>query len=317
MGDISTLTWSTTPTDKATTLENHQIRIAMLQRLLEPIIRTNNTERPCEQCDITCPKCNQTYKHQDSSTMEVGDKNEIDVFGAHTIRCGVGGWLNRTRIWHDPLRDVWLSLFRMAGFTAVKEPTNMMRENGQRPDVSVTMEESFQYLHLDIRTCDPLLKKHVKNCSQQMGYAATSGANDKDDKWIGHTLAQGDIFQAICHEHPGRMGEGAMAALDRAAARFAPTVPQRNAFKTYWLQRLHMTNTRGVAELIFQQMPFCKGDDALPPFAVPDPFPATMDMAHPNPRPVSFPLTNDQPTNLPNTQTQNNAINRNRVEGTN
>ena len=110
---------------------------------------------------------------------------------------------------------------------------------------------------------------------------------------------------------------GAMAALDRAAARFAPTVPQRNAFKTYWLQRLHMTNTRGVAELIFQQMPFCKGDDALPPFAVPDPFPATMDMAHPNPRPVSFPLTNDQSTNLPNTQMQNNAINRNRVEGTN
>ena len=102
----------------------------------------------------------------------------------------------------------------------------------------VTMEGSFQYLHLDIRTCDPLLKKHVKNCSQQMGYAATSGANDKDDKWIGYTLAQGDIFQAICHEHPGRMGEGAMAALDRAAARFAPTVPQRNAFKTYWLQRL-------------------------------------------------------------------------------
>ena len=197
----------------------------------------------------------------------------------------------------------------------------MMRDTGQRPDVSVTLEDSLQHLHLDIRTCDPLLKRHVKNCSHQMGYAATSGANDKDAKWIGHTLAQGDMFQAICHEHPGRMGDGAIAALDRAASRFAPTIPQRNAFKTYWLQRLHMTNTRGVAELIFQQMPFCEGDEVIPPFAVPSPFPTTMELAHPNPRPISHHITtNITQTHDTITQTHNHEINpnnRNRVEGTN
>jgi hypothetical protein len=63
-------------------------------------------------------------------------------------------------------------------------------------------------------------------------------------------MEQGDLFQAICHEHPGRIGDGALAALNRAATHFAPSVPQRNA--TYWLQRLHMANTRGVADRVFQ-----------------------------------------------------------------
>ena len=82
MGDI--YTWSTTPTDTATTLENHHIKIAMLQRLLEPIIRINNTEKPGTKCDVTCPKCNKTYKHQKQNDHMIEDPDEVEPSG-HTL----------------------------------------------------------------------------------------------------------------------------------------------------------------------------------------------------------------------------------------
>jgi hypothetical protein len=272
-------------------MENHQIRIAALQRILEQIIPTNNTEESTGACDLTCPKCNSTTQHPPNDEC-IGEQDEVDPYGTHAIKCKTGGFSNRTKLWHDTLRDVWLQVFKMAGFTAVKEPSNLIIGCDKRPDVTVTIEESLQYLHLDIRTCDPLLKTHVETCSQQPGYAATSGAHDKETNWLAYTGAQGDLFLPICHEHPGRMGEGALTALDRAAARYSPSLPQRNAFKVYWLQRLHTTNTKGVADLVFQQMPFASGNPALPDFAVPAPYPTTqMDFAAPNPTPTGFPIS--------------------------
>jgi len=53
-------TWNTLPTDKLTTLENHQARIAALQRLLEPIIPKNNRESTEGTRLITCSKCNKS-----------------------------------------------------------------------------------------------------------------------------------------------------------------------------------------------------------------------------------------------------------------
>eukprot|EP00615_Pteridomonas_danica_P014473 CAMPEP_0114391982 /NCGR_PEP_ID=MMETSP0102-20121206/10486_1 /TAXON_ID=38822 ORGANISM="Pteridomonas danica, Strain PT" /NCGR_SAMPLE_ID=MMETSP0102 /ASSEMBLY_ACC=CAM_ASM_000212 /LENGTH=120 /DNA_ID=CAMNT_0001550993 /DNA_START=375 /DNA_END=734 /DNA_ORIENTATION=+ len=62
--------------------------------------------------------------------------------------------------------------------------------------------------------------------------AADRGAAEKNRKWLGHTIAQGDIFMPLCHEHPGTMGEGALAVLERAAAHFSSSMAQRGAFKT-------------------------------------------------------------------------------------
>ncbi len=68
--------------------------------------------------------------------------------------------------------------------------------------------------------------------------------------------SQGDNFLAICHEHPGIISDGALALLDSAAGKFSPTATGRAAFKTYWLQRLHITNTRGTADLLNFKLPF-------------------------------------------------------------
>jgi hypothetical protein len=103
----------------------------------------------------------------------------------------------------------------------------------------------------------------------------------------------------LCHEHPGTMGEGALAVLERAAAHFSSSIAQRGAFKTYWLQRIHMTNTRGVADLVIQNMPYYEGDEILVEHAVPNPFTAALDMAQPNPRPTARSLHTTATLGLP------------------
>ena len=62
--------------------------------------------------------------------------------------------------------------------------------------------------------------------------------------------------RVACHEHPGIISDGALALLDSAAGKFSPTATGRAAFKTYWLQRLHITNTRGTADLLNFKLPF-------------------------------------------------------------
>jgi hypothetical protein len=168
-----------------------------------------------------------------------------------------------------------------------------MNDSNMRPDISVSTDDSSVVLRLDVRTCDPTLKDNVRNSSAQIGYAADRGAAEKNRKWRGHVNAQGDIFVPLCIEHAGTMGEEALAVLERAAAHFSSSMAQRTAFKTHWLQRLHMTNTRGVADLVIQNMPYYAGDEILVDHAVPNPFTAALDMAQPNPRPAarSLPTT--------------------------
>ena len=110
------------------------------------------------------------------------------------------------------------------------------------------------------------------------------------------------------NEHPGFIGEGALALLDRAAARFATTMPQRNAFKTFWLQRIHLTNTRGTANLIISRMPFSEIYSSFDNEAYHCPFPTTLPMSSPCHHSTSFPLPMPPPTYKPNNLTAGNSL---------
>jgi hypothetical protein len=294
-------TWYTVPTDILTTLSNIQIRIAALQRLLIPIIKTNLSEE-ISRAKITCPKCNITCSTSPISKNNLANTSDIDSYGFHSFRCNADGHSSRTKLLHDTLRDVWLRLFKHAGFSATREPYGIMYDSNKRPDIAVILDDKMHNLILDVRTCDPLLSSCVLACSHQSGHAATLGAIQKDHAWLELSSSQGDLFQAICHEHPGLIGSTALAALDRAAAKFGQTPPQRNAFKTYWLQRLHMTNTRGVANVILQRLPFA--DQIRLPHTLPEP--TLNHFSSSNPRPISAPYNPiHPPTNNLNSSPQN------------
>ena len=109
--------------------------------------------------------------------------------------------------------------------------------------------------------------------------------------------AQGDVFVPLCHEMGGIMGDAALDLLGKAAARYSPTTAQQNAFKCFWLTRLHLTNIRGVAETIQANLPFYA--DSPPPrncngaeFFIhhPSPLPAHLGHLVADRRPASAPL---------------------------
>ena len=283
MGD--TYTWYTIPSDNMTTMTNCQIRIAALQRLLIPIISDPNISEEIRRTKITCPKCNVTSPTTPLTKENLASPNDIDPFGYHAFRCKADGHTPRTKLLHDRLRDVWIRLFKHAGFITTREPHGVMQDSNKRPDIAVMLDDIMHYLMLDVRTCDPLKNPEVNTCSYVPGHAADLGATTKDNDWLDLVTQQGDLFQALCHEHPGRIGTVALYALNRAATKFAQTLPQRNAFKTYWLQRLHVTNTRGVADVIIQRLPF--EDQIFAPYTTPDSLPH---MAQSNPHPIAFPL---------------------------
>ena len=183
-----------------------------------------------------------------------------------------------------------------------------MESCNKRPDISVLLDDELCSLFLDVRTCDPLLKSCFKQCCQTQGHASNLGAISKDRDWANISSAQGDQFQPICHEHPGFIGEGALALLDRAAARYATTMPQRNAFKTFWLQRIHLTNTRGTANLIISRMPFSEIYSSFDNEAYHCPFPTTLPMSSPCHHSTSFPLPMPPPTYKPNNLTAGNSL---------
>ena len=130
------------------------------------------------------------------------------------------------------------------------EPYGAIDNSNIRPDITIQLDDPFCCLHLDVRTCDPLLKSFLPQSCESSGIAADAGALDKDRHWQQAVQLQGDSFIPLCHEFPGLIGQGALQLLDRAAARYSPSTKARDAFRTYWLQRLHMTNTRGAADVI-------------------------------------------------------------------
>jgi hypothetical protein len=277
-------TWSTTPTDCYTTMKNNILKIAALQRLLEPILPSSSTHSN-NGPTFTCPKCNFTSESPDNN-IPIASKFDIDPYGFHSIRCTGDGHAARTKEWHDRLRDIWYMLLKHAGYNVTKEPYGTVDSSQKRPDIIIHFEDPMYKLFLDIRTCDPLLKDIFPICCDTKGHAANLGVAAKDSAWLQLVHAQGDQFQAICHEHPGLINEGALALLKKAASRFGSTRQHSEAFKVYWLQRLHLANTIGTAEIIFQRLPITT-ESMLPNTCPHPPLNATLPLAHPNPHPIA------------------------------
>ena len=200
---------------------------------------------------LRCPLC----KPSDPSCAppKVGDVNDIDEFGYHSYRCKKDGHFPRTKYQHDKPVLIWERILRHAGFQILHEPRGYLVLSGKRPDLII---EDKQCIFLDVRTCDPCLQSQVDKSITSPGSAADRGTNDKERAWLELVEAQGDSFMALCHEFPGLIGDSALGLLDRAAARYSSSNKQRSAFKAYWLMRLHITHTRGVAETLRHRFPF-------------------------------------------------------------
>ena len=140
------------------------------------------------------------------------------------------------------------------------EPYGAIDNSNIRPDITIQLDDPFCCLHLDVRTCDPLLKSFLPQSCESSGIAADAGALDKDRHWQQAVQLQGDSFIPLCHEFPGLIGQDALLLLSQSVSLLldhaggtplcSRSTKARDAFRTHWLQRLHMTNTRGAADVI-------------------------------------------------------------------
>ena len=240
-------TWSTTPTCPQTTLTNDQCRVGISKRLLIPIIKLIKSIS-----ELICPICNVAGQEVPRGMLP-GGCTDIDAHGNHSYRCKFDQRA-RTAL-HDAIKMVYHRCFRHAGYISRLEPYGTLEGSNKRPDIILTDSDSSVQTFLDIRTC-ALTKDIVVRCGQTAGLAASHGADLKDRAWLEKVHLQGDQFIPLCHEHPGLIGDEALALIHRASKRFSSSPPAQGGFRTYWLRRLHMANTRGTAEIILRPF-FC------------------------------------------------------------
>ena len=117
----------------------------------------------------------------------------MDEFGDHMLGCKTS-LPTRTRLWHDPLVEVWLMLSRMAGLSCGKEVRNLMMNSGKRPDVAIL--GALRSIITDVRTVVGADPRYCADAAVFPGHGALWGAMRKNKAWLGHTIPQGGALYA-------------------------------------------------------------------------------------------------------------------------
>ena len=106
------------PYDEWTRCSNSIFKIICARRILAKIIIQPSGLDNCTQTtsptddELICPI---THKTSDEG---------VDAYGDHSLTVDVSN--ARTKLWHDRIRDCWLMLIRMSGWTASRETTNLL-----------------------------------------------------------------------------------------------------------------------------------------------------------------------------------------------
>ena len=90
----------------------------------------------------------------------------------------------RTKLWHDRIRDCWLMLIRMSGWTAPRETTHLLPGSSKRPDIRAHI--AGRCVLFDVRTytmTSGMGPAGLSHCAATPGHAAACGAAAKHKAW--------------------------------------------------------------------------------------------------------------------------------------
>ena len=253
LGD--TIGLSALPTDNWTTASNKVWEVIIARRILAKIITTTDSHDNRSMTDsppladassdtLQCPCC-----HKTSAT------HSIDPFGDHCFHDQPSG--ARTSDYHDPLRDCWLSLIKMAGLRTTKETPGLLLDSNGRPDHQVFFGTDSTLT--DVRTCTITTAGYhsVQRAAALPGHSAECGALAKHKKWEVPARMMGHAFTALAHETGGRMAEETSTFLNKITQIAGGGDASDEArFRFYATSRLMMTNAIGAAKTILACMPF-------------------------------------------------------------
>ena len=87
----------------------------------------------------------------------------------------------RTKLWHDPLVQMWHQLAKMSGQSCGSEVTNLMVNSNKRADV--VLNKGLYNVLIDVRTIAGGDQRYCCAAALSPGYGAAWGAVQKDAAW--------------------------------------------------------------------------------------------------------------------------------------
>ena len=239
------------------------------RRLLLPIGLRDPTVRswmcPVCQCrsDTAIPNTNPAY-------------SKMDKLGDHALAC-LRNMADRASLWHHPVVTTLNDLGRRGGFKMQMEAYGSIPNSNKRPDNFAVSPDGTLELAIDVRTCLVTSPTNCLRAARSPFYAADQGAVLKMRDWTPPTQAAGIPFLPFCVEEGGRLGDSSHRLLDLFSMSLNSTSADKGAFKTYALQRIHITSQRGVARIINALKPIPSDPHVVA-------FPTNYELAPPPPR---------------------------------
>ena len=234
--------WTIVPCDRATQVPNREFQTMVRRRLLLPTEHRDPFVR-----SWMCPSC------QSRSDVAIRRTDpaypSVDVYGDHALRC-LRSMPLRSSLWHDPVVTVVNGLGRKAGFRMQIEAYGSIPDSNKRPDSFAVSPDGAIELAIDVRTCGVTCPTNCLSAARSPCYAADQGCTLKMRAWVPPIQSAGLSFLPFPVEEGGRLGDPCYRLLDLFSLSMNTTVSDKSAFKTYALQRIHLTNQRGVARII-------------------------------------------------------------------
>ena len=136
-------------------------------------------------CRRRCLACHKSSTC-DHSADEPG--RSVDEFGDHTTGCKHMLSL-RTKLWHDPLVQMWRQLAKMSGLSCGSEVKSLMVNSNKRADV--VLYKGLYNVLTDVRTIAGGDQRYCCAAALSPGYGAAWGAVQKDAAWLAQVRSQG------------------------------------------------------------------------------------------------------------------------------
>ena len=233
-------TFSVIASDDSNTFSNSAFEVAIRRRLLLPLTTTlRNESRRCPSCAATS---DEMYKSHPLIP-------KVDEFGDHALHCPCGS-LQRIRAWHDPVRDMCLSLARQAGVNCSPEVSNHMLCSEKRPDIVLWGANGSAHSLIDVITSDPTMPNVCPRGAVQTGAAAEVAALSKERAWTAQAEAQGETFYPLAIEAGGTLNARFHEFLQLLAVASSPSPAERAAFMAFALQRVRAVSLKGTCAII-------------------------------------------------------------------
>ena len=196
------------PSDGWTRCSNPVFKIICARRILAKLITQTSGLDNCTQMtsptddELICPITHKT------------SVDGVDAYGDHSLTVDVSN--ARTKLWHDRIRDCWLMLIRMSGWTASRETTHLLPGSSKRPDIRAHI--AGRCVLFDVRTCtmtSGMGPAGLPHCAATPGHAAACVATAQHKAWDAPCQERGDDFVALPIETGGRQSEEAEQFLGR------------------------------------------------------------------------------------------------------